>query len=78
MNAVRFGNGKEEPLLTVLPSGLYTGEKMNVLRRSLFFNDMGDIAVQYGVPMKVFRRGHYLKCQKMVPDFLYKGEDLAV
>ena len=78
MNAVRFGGGEEAYLDTLLSEGLYDGEKMDVLRRSLIYNDSGEIAVQYGVPMKVFRREQYLKYQQMVPDFLYKGEDLAV
>lgn len=78
MNAVRFGEDREAYLDTLLKEGLYTGESMDVLRRSLIYNECGKIAIEYGLPMKVFCREQYLKYQQAVPAFLYKGEDLAV
>lgn len=78
INAVRFGNGQEAYMDTLLPEGMYDGERMSILRRSLIYNDSGEIAIQYGLHMKVFRREQYLKYQQAVPAFLYKGEDLAV
>ena len=48
INAVRFGNGQEAYMDTLLPEGMYDGERMSILRRSLIYNDSGETAIQYG------------------------------
>lgn len=78
LNAVRFSDGKTENIDTGLPEGAYCDAKMESVRKSLIFNDNGDLVIQYGVIMKLFRREMYVKYQDTVPAYLYKGEDLAV
>lgn len=78
MNACRFGSGEEAFIETKLAEGSYCGEAMETVRSSLIFNKDGELAIQYGIPMKVYRREQYVKFQKTVPHYLYKGEDLAV
>ena len=78
MNALRFGSEKTENIDTLLPEGIYRDVRMETLRKSLIFNEKGELAIQYGVIMKLFRREMYVKYQNSVPAYLYKGEDLAV
>lgn len=78
MNAIRFCTDKIEYIDTRLPEGAYRNEQMETLRKSLIFNENGELAIQYGIPMKMFRREIYLRYQNAVPEYLYKGEDLAV
>lgn len=78
VNAFRFSPEKIENIDTKLPEGVYRDAQMENVRKSLIFNEYGELVIQYGVPMKMFLREQYVKYQDLVPSYLYKGEDLAV
>lgn len=72
-----FGRNEETLVSPLLAPGVYQGKNMQIVRESIIFNSKSQLAIPYGVIMKVFRREGYEVYQEMVPDSLYKGEDLA-
>lgn len=62
---------------SLLPEGGYCGERMCQIKECVLYNKDGELVIQYGVWGKAFLRQKFLQYQDAVPDYLYKGEDLA-
>lgn len=77
-NGIRFGSGSSEVYNTKMNQGIYGKESIGKIYSGLIYNDKDEIAIQYGICMKVFVREQYITYQCNVPKELYKGEDLAV
>lgn len=73
-----FGRNEKKLVSPLLAPGVYQGKNMQIVRESIIFDTKSQLAIPYGVIMKAFRRERYEVYQEMVPDSLYKGEDLAV
>ena len=76
--ATRFPGQTQQYTKTMLPAGLYTGEKLEEIRRNLICADDAQMMIQYGVCLAVVKKTLYAAYQMPVPGHIRRGEDLAV
>lgn len=76
--AMRFNGQSRQPMKSLLPEGLYSGDKLHLLRDGLIQDQYGQQAILYTVWSMAVERGAYSQCQSPVPEAVSRGEDLAV
>lgn len=75
--AIRFP-GTLQKVKHQLPEGLYTGDRMQIIRDNLIHNDHAEQPILYTVWSIAVQYEMYLPFQNAVPQTISRGEDLAL